>query len=243
MKQALGATSAAKRDALVAILLLPAAALQVFFISSLSWWHVPLVRLAVVGALALVSVALLRRAVLRAGEWAQVIVLGLGISWSTAFLLSGLLGRDPLGVLFGFLGCLLISRWLVRVMRRLRSAAYDSGVRWYQGAPTPIPHVRAQILTLSDEVVVESCTVARIDEAGSFLLLPTDTELHPGEYTLEFGGAGMQLKHRAHLNLLWRRSSFRGAGFRFSKLEEVDVTRSIGDWMNRLEGRGYEQMG
>lgn len=242
MKQAIGATSDSKRDARIVILLIPTAVLQTFLISSLSWWHVPLVRLVGVGFLATVSVIFLRRAILRAGESAEWRVLVLGVIWSGAFLLSGLLGSDPMGVLFGFLMALTGGRLLWRVVRRLQSAGYSSGVRWYQGAPRTIPRVSARILDTKSAVVADLCQVARMDGRGIFLLLPRGTELKPGDFQIDLSGAGIELMQPARLNLTWERSTFRGAGFLFSQMDQVAISKPIGDWMNRLEGRGYEQL-
>lgn len=243
MKQALSATLAAKRTALVAVLLIPAAILQTFLISSLSWWHVPLLRLVNVGALALLSAILLRRAILKAGESAVWMVRILGLGWSAAFLVSGLLGRDPAGVLFGALCAFFGTRASFRALQELRSAAYDSGVLWYQGAPRQMPGVQVDIHRIGEDERIATCPLVRLDDRGVFVLLPPGAEFKAGEYQLRLRGAQMELHQPARLHLTWSRSGNRGAGFLFSKLNQAAISKPIGDWMNRLEGRGYEQLG
>ncbi|MCM0604716.1 MAG: hypothetical protein KA715_01360 [Xanthomonadaceae bacterium] len=115
---------------------------------------------------------------------------------------------------------------------------YDSGRRWYQGAPHPIPGVNC----VAGETVWR---VSRLDREGAYVFLDRAKPI-------EFRASGKEVQKPYELSFEYRHEkidipavlvhqsvAFTGFGFRF-KVNDADLRKDLGDFIEKMRGYGYE---
>lgn len=114
---------------------------------------------------------------------------------------------------------------------------FDSGRRWYQGSPPPIPGV---ICTAGGA----QWRVSRLDREGAYVFLDRARPVEfrrggngqtPYELRFEFRnetiGVPAELVHQSN--------EFTGFGFRF-RFNDADLRKDLGDFIEKMRGYGYE---
>lgn len=114
-------------------------------------------------------------------------------------------------------------------MRHYSKSFFDSGRRWFEGTPSPIPGVNC---------VANGAhwKVSRLDREGAYVFLD---EPRPLEFKGQLQFAYRGLKVDVPAVLVHQSKDFTGFGFRF-KFNDADLRKDLGDFIEKMRGYGYE---
>lgn len=195
------------------------------------WWDPPLRGMALAGGGVALVTGALGIWIAKGRRWAFWFLAAVLLAWTATMAMVALIRTDFWFGLFS-LALSAHSGWtLVLFWRNLRRSYVDPAWRWFQGQPSPIPHLTCHVMD-------QEFRVCRFDREGAYVFSPGASNSRKKlsrkvvPLVFQFENDSVECKGMVVSE------SDQGWGFQFDPYHGA-TSKNVGDLFERMKGRGY----